>query len=143
MTNGERHVQRPFFHNRIAAVMSHTSRYAFRGTSRLAADSGLSKSTISHTVHGKTIPLYTTVARIVQCLEDKTSRPLDCRELVSEDGSYPTTHICEYLRCSGCLPDTAYEDDGSRKAYATGVKPGQWTGDNAEFAQSEPEGNGR
>jgi hypothetical protein len=36
---------RPVF-NRIFAVMAHTTRYAFKGESRLASDAGVSKSAV-------------------------------------------------------------------------------------------------
>ena len=128
-------------HNRIAAIMVHTRRYAFRGTSRLAADSGLSKSTVSHVVRGKVNPLYITISRIVKALELQTQRPLDLREVVSPDGTYPTKSICHLVGCSGCLPDRAYLDDGSLVPGLEDVKPGQWTGDVSEFRAAEEESN--
>lgn len=39
-------------HNRIAAVMAHTSRYAFKSESRLAADAGVSKSALNRLING-------------------------------------------------------------------------------------------
>ncbi len=121
------------FHNRIAAIMAHTSRYSFRGTSRLAKDSAVAKSTICHLVHGKSSPLYKTLERIVASLEFQVARKLNAREVASEDGSYPTPHVCKLVGCSGCLPEFAYLQDGSIKPEWADVEPGEWTGDVTEL----------
>lgn len=112
--------------------MAHTSRYSFRGTSRLAKDSGVAKSTICHLVHGKSSPLYKTLERIVASLEFQVARKLNTREVASEDGSYPTQFACKLVGCTGCLPDFAYLPDGSVKPEWADVKPGKWTGDVSE-----------
>ena len=122
-------------HNRIAAVMAHTARYSFRSVSRLASDSGLSKSTVCHLVRGKASPLYITAARIVKCLEKETRRPIDCTELFSEDGWYPTSYVCDLVGCNGCLPDVLFDADGSRTPGLEDFKPGRWTGDTCEFLE--------
>lgn len=122
-------------HNRVAALMAHTSRYSFRGTARLAKDSGLAKSTICHIVHGRTAPLYRTVAPIIRNLEYQLARKLDVREVFSQDGTYHTKHICKLAGCKGCLPDKLHEDDGSIKPQWSDVKPGRWSGDVVEFAE--------
>ena len=123
----------PRFHNRIAAIMAHTSRYSFRGTSRLAKDARVAKSTICHLVHGKSSPLYKTLERIVASLEFQVARKLNTREVASEDGSYPTPHVCKLVGCSGCLPEFAYLPDGSIKPEWADVEPGKWTGDVTEL----------
>src|SRR5438105_11877666 len=120
-------------HNRVAAIRAHTRRYAFRGTSRLAADAGVSKSTISHLVHGKTNPLYNTVDRVVKCLEAQLGQTIDFRDVVSHDGCYASRFMCEALACPGCLPDVAFEVDGTRRLGFEAVQPGCWTGDVWEF----------
>ena len=120
-------------HNRVAAIMMHTPRYSFRGTSRLAADAGVSKSTISHLVHGQSNPLYITVSKVVKVLETHVRKPLACREVVSETGTYPTQFVCELVGCPGCLPDIVFELDGHRKEAYRHLVPGTWTGDTAEF----------
>ena len=43
---GNVRADRPILHNRIPAVMVHVSRYAFEGQARLAADIGVSRSTV-------------------------------------------------------------------------------------------------
>lgn len=120
-------------HNRIAAIMAHTSRYAFRGTCRLAADACVSKSTISYLVRGQTIPLFPTARSVVNCLERALNRRLDYDEVLSPDGSYPTVFVCQLVGCTRCLPDAVYESDGSRKAAFADTLSGQWTGDVDEF----------
>jgi len=120
-------------HNRIAAIMAHTSRYSFRGTSRLAKDAGVAKSTICHLTHGKSSPLYVTLKRIVSQLEFQIARRLGTREVVSENGTYPTPFVCKLVGCSGCMPEQAFHADGSLKDEWVDVEPGKWTGDIAEF----------
>ena len=120
-------------HNRIAAIMAHTSRYAFQGTSRLAADAGLSKSTISYLVRGQTNPLHSTTRSVVKSLVRALNRSLDYDEVLSPDGSYPTKFVCKMVGCSRCLPDAIYQDDGSRKVAYADIRPGEWTGDVDEF----------
>lgn len=113
--------------------MQHTSRYSCNPTSRLATDSGVAKSTISHLVHGRTNPLYNTAARVVKCLEDQLHMFLDCREVFSEDGSYHTRYVCKLVRCPGCTPGLAYDAEGSKKPAFQSVRAGEWTGDSLEF----------
>lgn len=113
--------------------MIHTSRYSCFPTSRLAADSGVAKSTISHLLHGRTNPLYSTAARVVKSLERALNRSLDFREVFSEDGRYSTLAVCKLCACSGCTPSIAFGPDNSRRAAFHGFKAGQWTGDTSEF----------
>lgn len=135
--------------NRILAIMAHITRYSFRGTTRLAADAGVSKSTISHLLRGLNNPLYITVRQVVKCLEFQLGRVLHCKEVMSLDGKYPTASVCQLCGfiCGrrGCLPDSLYESDGSRKKGFESVVPGQWTGDLDEFkspAKADPEDPG-
>ncbi len=124
--------ERPRSHNRVAAIMAHTTRYAFKGRSRLAADAGISRSALSRLMSGRTKPTYMLLSRITRALESELSRHFDCRELVSENGQYPTTFVCQLLGCPGCLPHQVDSPDQSiRTAYAE-VKPGLWSGDNLE-----------
>jgi len=118
--------------NRVAAIMIHLPRYAFRGTSRLAQDAGLAKSTISHLVRGQTNPLYSTVERVVKCLSHHLGRRLDHAEVISSTGTYPTTFVCPLVNCSGCLPDRAYDETGDLRADWADVESGHWTGDLTE-----------
>ena len=130
----------PKYHNRVAAIMVHVQRYWSRGASRLATDAGVSKSTISHLLRGKSNPLYTTTRRVVKCLERELGLPLHPDEVLSEDGSYPTTQVCRLVGCPGCLPEVAYQRDNAQNPVLLHVKAGQWTGDNFEFEYlSKPE----
>lgn len=113
-------------HNRVTAIMLHSSRYSCVPTSRLAADSGVAKSTISKLLHGRANPLYSTAARVVKCLEAQTGLVLDPREVFSLDGHYPTEFVCALVGCPGCTPDIAYDPTTTKSA-------GRWTGDNSEF----------
>lgn len=124
-------------HNRIAALMVHIPRYCFRGTSRLAKDAGLAKSTISQLVHGKSIPLYSTLHEIVKCFEHHLGIVIDLRDVVSEDGTYPTLYVCDLAGCPGCLPDSVYLPTGELRRSGDAVRAGQWTGDVAEFEDWE------
>lgn len=117
--------------------MAHTTRYCFRGDSRLAKDAGLSKSTISQLNRGLKNPLYITVSKIVKCLEVQLGRLLDFDDVISLNGHYPTASVCELCGCPGCLPDSLYEADGSRKKEFEEVLSGLWTGDVDEFKRRE------
>ncbi len=117
----------PKVYNRILAIMAHTTRYAFKGESRLATDSGVSKSAVSRLVTGQSSPSFALVYRLTQALEKQLGRTIDPRELISVDGSYPTESICEVAGCRGCLPGEAYDDDGLLRPEFRGIKPGQWS----------------
>lgn len=124
---------KPKYHNRIGAIMLHTVRYSCFPTSRLAADSGLAKSTISHLIHGRVHPLYNTVVAVVNCLERETGRHLETMEVFSKDGCYPTASVCQLLGCSPCKPPIVYGAGTDKRAALAFVVAGQWTGDNFEF----------
>lgn len=124
-------------HNRVAALMAHTSRYCFRGTSRLAKDCNVAKSTICHIIHGRTNPLYRTVAPIIRNLEYQLARKLNVRDVFSEDGLFPTKHVCKLAGCRGCLPDRLHNLDGSIKPQWSRVQPGKWSGDVSEFLEDQ------
>jgi transcriptional regulator with XRE-family HTH domain len=135
MSNPNRSVSAaPTIHNRLRAILLHTSRYGCVGVSRLAADTGLAKSTISQLVCGRTRPLYSTAQRIVKCLEMEAGRPLDLRDVFSETGAYPTAYVCDLFSCR-CLPETIYLPDNTVGPPFVGVQRGEWTGDVQEFNQ--------
>lgn len=123
-------------HNRVAALMAHTSRYSFRGTSRLAKDAGVAKSTVCHILHGRSNPFFKTVTPIVKSLEFQLARKLNVREVFSDDGTYPTKHVCRLAGCKGCLPDSVHQSDGSIKRAWAHIRPGRWTGDVFEFTEA-------
>ncbi len=117
--------------------MVHIPRYCFRGTSRLAKDAGLAKSTISQLVHGKSNPLYSSLNEIVKCFEHHLGVVIDLRDVVSEDGSYPTPFVCDLAGCPGCLPDSVYHSSGERRLANRSAQAGQWSGDVGEFLEEE------
>ena len=113
-------------HNRIAQVLMHTTRYAFKSQARLAADAHVSEAAVSRLVNGHTNPSYQVVYAVTRALEKALGRPLDPRELVSFDGSYPTPSVCELAGCPGCLPDAAYDGEERLRPEYAGVRPGEW-----------------
>lgn len=113
-------------HNRILALMAHTTRYAFQGETRLARDAGVSKSAVCRLLNGHSSPSFALVVAITKALEMRLERPLDPRDLISLDGCYPTASACELAGCRGCLPNEAYDANGHIKPEFKNVKPGQW-----------------
>jgi len=114
-------------HNRILALMAHTTRYAFKGESRLAHDAGVSKSAVCRFLNGQSSPSYVLVALLTQALERALGKRLDPRELVSLDGTYPTASVCQLASCTGCLPAEAFDNEGNLKPEFKGIKPGEWS----------------
>ncbi|HEY3412819.1 MAG TPA: helix-turn-helix transcriptional regulator [Armatimonadota bacterium] len=124
-------------HNRIAAIMLHTSRYAFEGQARLAADAGISRSAVSRVLSGFSEPSVYVLLAITGALEIETGRRIDVRDLISADGTYPTPFVCDVVGCMGCLPEQALDEHGNRQPEYAGVKPGQWVGDNLVVKEDE------
>lgn len=113
--------------NRLADVMAHSSRFAFRGSARLAFDAGVSPSSVSRIIHGKLNPSFLMVARLTEALEREFGFSIDPRELIAECGQFPTRFLCDLVGCDlGCLPDNAYDEFGSLKPAFENVKPGEW-----------------
>ncbi len=117
--------------NRVYGVMAHTTRYAFKGQRRLAADAGMSQAAVNRLIAGKTNPSYELVHNVVAALERHAGVQFGIRELFSFDGRYPTERVCDLVGCQGCVPDFAFNRDDSRKDEYAGLEPGQWRGDAA------------
>ncbi len=98
-------------HNRILALMAHTTQYAFKGETRLATDAGVSKSAACRLLNGRSSPSFALVLAITKVLEKNLGRGLDPRDLISVDGHYPTASACELAGCKGCLPAEAYGEN--------------------------------
>ena len=118
-------------HNRILALMAHTSRYAFKGESRLANDAGVSKSAVCRLLNGQSSPSFALVSALARALEPHLQRglrgkKLDPDEIISLDGTYPTASACELAGCRGCLPQDAYDDGGRLRPEFKEMKPGEW-----------------
>ena len=111
-------------HNRIAAILTHIPWYAFEGQARLARDVGVSRSTISRLLAGLSSPSFVLVWAITKAIERRLGKPLDPRELVSLDGTYPTPSVCDLVGCRGCLPDAAYDRAGCLKPEWRHRRPG-------------------
>lgn len=112
--------------NRLADVMAHTNRYAFRGVSRLALDARVSPSSISRLINGKMNPSFVMVARVTTALESTLGYRIDPRDLVAEMGSFLTKNCCDLTGCQGCLPDAATDEFGDLRVEFIGVRPGRW-----------------
>jgi len=107
--------------------MAHTTRYAFKGESRLAADAGVSKSAVCRLINGQSSPSFVLVCALTKALEKQLKRALDPRELISCDGTYPTLSVCQLAGCKGCLPQAAYDEHDNLRPEFRGVQPGQWS----------------
>jgi len=127
-------------HNRIMALMAHTTRYAFQGETRLAHDAGVSKSAVCRLLNGQSSPSFALVVSITKALEHRLGRPLDPRDLISLDGCYPTASACELAGCRGCLPPEAYDKHNCLRPEYKNVRPGQWCVSPRSFSVTEEEG---
>ncbi|MBV6459404.1 MAG: hypothetical protein HONBIEJF_02552 [Fimbriimonadaceae bacterium] len=113
--------------------MIHLPRYWSMGASALARDIGMSKSTISHLLRGKSNPLYSTASRVVKGLESQLGFPLNDKEVFSEDGSYPTPYVCTLVGCRGCLPGAFLSSGRQLRRGLPRIERGHCTGDNFEL----------
>ena len=96
---------------RLEEVMCHTTRYAFEGRARLAADCGLNRMSITRLLSGRHNPSFRVVDLVVRALEADLGHHLDASELISYADDFRRP-VCEVCKCSGCLPDGALGDDG-------------------------------
>ena len=115
--------------NRVRAIMMHGRRYAFEPTDRLALDVGVSPRTIRRLLAGS---MARPRPELLQAVMDALSvdlrlpMPLSAREVFSPDGTYPTGSTCTLCDCDGCLPDEAYEANGSLRPGWEDAIPGDW-----------------
>jgi hypothetical protein len=114
-------------HNRVRIALIHSWRYAFEGQARLAADVGVSRSTICRLIAGKRIPSDRLVQAITDALSEDMGIPLNARDLFSPDGTYPTCSGCKLCGCDGCLPEEAYDAKGNRKPGYENMQAGDWS----------------
>lgn len=112
--------------NRVSDCMSHANSYMFWGVSKLARDAGLSPSSVSRLINQRLNPSFLLVARITAALEAELGYRIDPRELVAENGVFLTRHVCDVVGCPGCMPDAAYDADGTRRTAFKNVQPGKW-----------------
>jgi len=112
--------------NRISDVMAHTTRYASSGVIRLAEDAEVTPSAVSKIINGKRNPSSLMVARIAAALEQALGIHIDPRDLVAENGRFPTRFACDLAGCSGCLPERSHDEFGNLKPAFEGIRPGEW-----------------
>lgn len=86
---------------RLEEFMLHSTRYAFNGLSKVARDAGVSVSALSLVLSGKRRPNYILVTRVVAALEAALGVTIDPREVVAENGAFPTASVCEVVGCRG------------------------------------------
>jgi transcriptional regulator with XRE-family HTH domain len=113
--------------NRVHVLLVHIPRLSIQGQARLAAEVGVSRSTISRLVHGRINPSYRLARGVTTALEKLLGRPLDMREVFSTDGTYMTSSACALTGCGGCLPDRAYDTEGNLRPEWRGQRPGDWS----------------
>ena len=113
--------------NRVRVLLVHIPKLSIRGQARLAAEVGVSRSTISRLVGGRINPSYRLARGVTDALEKMLNRPLDMREVFSTDGTYLTPSGCALCRCTGCLPDEAYDPEGNLRPQWRGQRPGDWS----------------
>ena len=114
-------------HNRVQTVMVHVSRYSFQGRARLAADAGVSRSTISRMINGQTSPSHALVQAVTDAMAVHLNKPLVPRDLFSRDGSYHECSGCRLSGCTGCLPEAAFDAHGRRRVEWLNARPGDWS----------------
>jgi DNA-binding XRE family transcriptional regulator len=95
-------IQPSILANRVEDLMAHTTRYAFMGPSRLSKDSGVSRSTISRLMQGKSRPSYLTVLKLAAALERAVGGRIDLRDLVGLAHLPPSSTPCQIAGCPGC-----------------------------------------
>lgn len=117
----------PPVQNRVRILLIHIPRLSIRGQARLAAEVGVSRSTISRLVNGRINPSYRLARGVTSALERLLGRPLDMRDVFTTDGTYLTPSGCKLCRCGGCLPDEAYDPEGNLQPEWCGQLPGEWS----------------
>jgi len=114
-------------YNRVRVLMVHAPRYGFQGQARLAADAGVSRSTISRLISGRINPSFRLAQAVAAALEKQLKRPLSLRETFSPDGKYPTPSGCALAGCRGCMPEEAYDAEGSLRPEYRDLRPSDWS----------------
>lgn len=114
--------------NRVEVLLVHIPKLSIRGQARLAAEVGVSRSTISRLVNGHINPSYRLARGVTTALERLLGFPLDMRDVFSTDGTYLTPSGCGLCRCvGGCMPDRAYDPEGNLRPEWQGQRPGDWS----------------
>ena len=117
----------PPIQNRVHILLVHIPKLSIRGQARLAAEVKVSRSTISRLISGRINPSYRLARGVTDALEKMLGRPLDMREVFSTDGTYLTPSGCALCLCRGCLPERAWNEDGTLKPEWKEARPGDWS----------------
>ena len=117
----------PPVQNRVTVLLVHIPKLSIRGQARLAAEVGVSRSTVSRLVNGKINPSYRLARSVTDALQRFLGRPLDMRDVFSTDGTYLTPSGCALCLCSGCVPEAAWSEDGTLKPEWKEARPGDWS----------------
>ena len=114
--------------NRVEVLLVHIPKLSIRGQARLAAEVGVSRSTISRLVNNHINPSYRLARGVTTALERLLGYPLDMRDVFSTDGTYLNSSGCGLCRCiGGCMPDRAYDPEGNLRLEWQGQRPGDWS----------------
>ena len=113
--------------NRVRVLLVHIPRLSIQGQARLAAEVGVSRSTVSRLVHSRINPSYRLARGVTTALERFLGRPLDMRDVFSTDGTYLNPSGCALCGCGGCLPEEAWNENGTLKPEWRDARPGDWS----------------
>jgi hypothetical protein len=114
------------FSHRLSDFFSHIPRYWDDAGTRLAIDAGISPSAIYHLMKGRWTPTYRVAIGITEAIGRQLGRELHTSEIFTFTGRFRTPSVCELCGCKGCLPEAAYNEDGTRKAQYRHLKGGDW-----------------
>jgi len=105
--------------------MLHINWYLSSGRARLAAEAGVSRSSLSRVLSGQRGPSFSFAWKVTQAVERRLTRlwkgtgregtRLDPCELFSLDGSYPTPAVCALCGCPGCRVGRTWEQEQARR----------------------------
>lgn len=82
--------RKPKNHNRISEILRCLARLGIASERQLAHLCGISPSQLSRIRSGACIPTFAVMVKLARGLEHLTGRPIDPRDILGFDGSYPT-----------------------------------------------------
>jgi hypothetical protein len=111
-------------YQRIDLFMQHIPRFWIDGAPKLARDAGVPRSTLHDVLRCRHVPSYRVAVQITEALSRALGTTLHCDDVLSFTGSFSRS-VCDICGCR-CLPDAAYNHDGSRKAEYAHLVGGDW-----------------
>lgn len=114
-------------YNRIKILLLHASKYSFDGQARLATDIGVSRSTISRIMSGRSSPSLRIAQAITDALSDALGKKIQPEDIFSPDGYYDEPSTCKLVGCRGCTDEKMFDRSGRIKPEYAHLKPGDWT----------------